>query len=122
MVGGSWAGERAIDHMMSLFRVMVVEDGAALARPLRLELRAKGLVVLEALITASPGYLSAEQLLGEGLGREGRPFRQDRGGYHRPAQAQAGTCFSFRSWTSPRALAFAGAQSADGRAGLLVRC
>ena len=41
LVGGSWTGERAIDHMMSLFRVMVVGDDdalrAALAPPFRLE-------------------------------------------------------------------------------------
>lgn len=48
MAGGSWVGERAIDYMMSPFRVMVAEDDDALRAALGRALRIEGYAVGEA--------------------------------------------------------------------------
>ena len=55
----------------------------------QLELSAKEFAVLEALLKASPGALSAENLLEQVVGRKRRPLHQDRARHHQPPQTQA---------------------------------
>ncbi|MHB1498711.1 MAG: response regulator transcription factor [Acidimicrobiales bacterium] len=56
--GGTWSGDRAIDNVMSQFRVMVVEDDEALRAALARALRLEGYAVEE----ASDGARALSQL------------------------------------------------------------